>query len=102
MRIDTSLLIPFNLRDFLHDPEGPAQAQAPYCNNASSCRVGRFGASRLPEPVRLQPRNTMDGSSVAQPLVQCLHYDHPRGLAHVTILILSQGFVSPEEDEERE
>lgn len=66
VRIDISTLIPFNLRDFLRDPAGPGPRHEPaHCNNASSCRAGRFGASRLPEPARPRPRNTMDGSGVA-------------------------------------
>lgn len=66
VRIDISTLIPFNLRDFLRDPAGPDPGIRPaHCNNASSCRAGRFGTSRLPEPARPRPRNTMDGSGVA-------------------------------------
>jgi len=63
--IDISTLIPFNLRDFLRNPARPGPSMKPaHCNNASSCRAGRFGASRLPETARPRPWNTMDGSGV--------------------------------------
>lgn len=59
--------------------------RAGHCNNASSCRAGRFTASRL-------ARTCDSGYGIqwtvqAPSSVQCLHYDYPCALAHVTILI---------------
>lgn len=48
--------------------------------------------SRLPEPARLRPRNTMDGSGVASS-VQCLHYDHPMWLGTCNDTYPRGGFV---------
>lgn len=89
VRVDASMLIPFNPRDFLRDPDRGRAYRPAHCNNLAA-----LGGS-VPQGclnLRLRPRNTMDGSGGASS-VQCLHYDHPRGLAHVTILILT-GFVS--------
>lgn len=68
--------------------------RAAHCNNASSCRAGRFTASRPGPNLRLRLRNTMDGSGTVVGSMLTLWLSLRRGTCNDTYPRILTGFVS--------